>query len=482
MASYEIFITFGIYLIFLILIGVYFYSKTTTHESYVLGERGVGYWVTAMSAQASDMSGWLLLGLPGAVYLSGLTEIWVVIGLATGTYLNWKFVAPALRIQTEKYNSLTIPSFISQKLNDNKGYIRTFSAIVILFFFTIYSASGLVASGKLFDSLLGIDYKWGVLIGGGTIIIYTFLGGYLACCWTDFFQGCLMFFAIIVVPVAAYFNGGGIDGISSAMEAKNISLNIFKYAKVLSLPVIISGLGWGLGYFGQPHIIVRFMSIDSADELWKSRLIAMIWVFISLLGAIAVGITGIGVFTDVSQMGGDAEKVFIFLIHKLFNPWIAGILFAAILSAIMSTISSQLLVSSNTLTEDFYKYIVKREKSHKEMIWVGRLCVVVIFIIAGFLAMNPSSKVLELVSYAWAGFGGVFSPVILFTLYKKDLHWQTVLASMVIATITVIAWKTSGLGNIIYEIVPSFIINCISIYLLEKFRVFEDKKVKVLVK
>ena len=283
MAGMETFITFGIYLVFLIGIGVYFYYKTDSHESYVLGDRGVGYWVTALSAQASDMSGWLLLGLPGAVYLSGLTEIWVVIGLASGTYLNWKFVAPALRVQTEEYNSLTIPSFISKKLDDKKGYIRTFSAIVILFFFTIYSASGLVASGKLFDSLLGIDYKWGVIIGGGTIIIYTFLGGYLACCWTDFFQGCLMFFAIIVVPIVAYFNGGGIDGISSAMDAKNISLNIFKYAKVLSLPVIISGLGWGLGYFGQPHIIVRFMSIDSADELWKSRLIAMIWVFISLL-------------------------------------------------------------------------------------------------------------------------------------------------------------------------------------------------------
>ena len=476
MASYQIFITFGIYLIFLMAIGVYFYTKTTTHESYVLGNRGVGYWVTAMSAQASDMSGWLLLGLPGAVYTSGLTEIWVVIGLALGTYLNWKFVAPALRIQTEKYNSLTVPSFISQKLNDKKGYIRTFSAIVILFFFTIYSASGLVASGKLFDSLLGIDYKLGVLIGGGTIIVYTFLGGYLATCWTDFFQGCLMFFAIIVVPVAAYYSGGGIDGISTAMEAKDISLNIFKYAKVWSLPIIISGLGWGLGYFGQPHIIARFMSIDSADELWKSRLIAMIWVFISLLGAIAVGITGIGVFTDISQMGGDAEKVFIFLIHKLFNPWMAGILFAAILSAIMSTISSQLLVSSNTLTEDFYKYIVKREKTQKEMIWVGRLCVIVIFLIASVLAMNPSSKVLELVSYAWAGFGGVFSPVILFTLYKKDLHWKTVLVSMMIATVTVITWKVSGLSNTIYEMVPAFVINSVSIYLLEKFKIFANNE------
>ena len=473
MAGMETFITFGIYLVFLVGIGVYFYYKTDSHESYVLGDRGVGYWVTALSAQASDMSGWLLLGLPGAVYLSGLTEIWVVIGLASGTYLNWKFVAPALRVQTEEYNSLTIPSFISKKLDDKKGYIRTFSAIVILFFFTIYSASGLVASGKLFDSLLGIDYKWGVIIGGGTIIIYTFLGGYLAGVWTDFFQGALMFFAIIMVPVGAYFNAGGIDGISAAMDAREISLNIFRYAKVLSFPVIISGLGWGLGYFGQPHIIVRFMSIDSADELWKSRIVAMIWVIISLLGAIAVGITGIGVFSNVSEMGGDAEKVFIFLIDKLFNPWIAGILYAAILSAIMSTISSQLLVSSNTLTEDFYRHIVKREKTNKEMIWLGRWCVIVIFVIASYLAMNPDSKVLEMVSYAWAGFGGVFSPVVLFTLYKKDLSWKSVLVSMIIATATVIIWKETGLGKTIYEIVPSFIVNCICIYLFEKFRVFK---------
>ena len=473
MAGMETFITFGIYLVFLIGIGVYFYYKTDSHESYVLGDRGVGYWVTALSAQASDMSGWLLLGLPGAVYLSGLTEIWVVIGLASGTYLNWKFVAPALRVQTEEYNSLTVPSFISKKLDDKKGYIRTFSAIVILFFFTIYSASGLVASGKLFDSLLGIDYKWGVIIGGGTIIIYTFLGGYLAGVWTDFFQGALMFFAIIVVPVGAYFNAGGIDGISAAMDAREISLNIFRYAKVLSFPVIISGLGWGLGYFGQPHIIVRFMSIDSADELWKSRIVAMIWVIISLLGAIAVGVTGIGVFSNVSEMGGDAEKVFIFLIDKLFNPWLAGILYAAILSAIMSTISSQLLVSSNTLTEDFYRHIVKREKTNKEMIWLGRWCVMVIFVIASYLSMNPDSKVLEMVSYAWAGFGGVFSPVVLFTLYKKDLSWKSVLVSMIIATATVIIWKETGLGKTIYEIVPSFIVNCICIYLFEKFRVFK---------
>ena len=465
----ETFITFGVYLLFLIGIGVYFYTKTDTHEDYVLGGRGVGYWVTAMSAQASDMSGWLLLGLPGAVYLSGLKQIWVIVGLIIGTYLNWKFVAPKLRTQTEEHDALTIPTFLSRKSDDKKGYVKTFSAIVILFFFTIYSASGLVSNGKLFESLLGIDYKWGVLIGGGTIIIYTFLGGYLAGVWTDFFQGILMFFAIIVVPVVAYFVVGGNKGIETAMVQKHISLNLLRYPEALSLPVIISGLGWGLGYFGQPHIIVKFMSIKDVNELWKARLIAMVWVIISLVGSIAVGLTGMALYPNIKTISGDAEKIFIYMIGGLFNPWVAGILYAAILSAIMSTISAQLLVASNTLTEDFYKYIVKREKSHKELIWVGRICIILIFIVATILAMNPNSQVLSLVSYAWAGFGAVFSPVILFILYKKNLHWKNILISMLIATVTVIFWNQSGLGKTVYEIVPGFIINSLTLYILEKF-------------
>src|SRR3712207_1145836 len=273
MAGIETFITFIIYLLFLMGIGVYFYTKTNTHEDYVLGGRGVGYWVTAMSAQASDMSGWLLMGLPGAVFLNGFSEIWVIIGLALGTYANWKWVAPKLRVQTEETETLTLPTFLTKRLGDPTGMIRVFSAIAILFFFTIYSSSGLVAAGKLFETILGIDYTWGVLIGGGTIIVYIFLGGYLACCWTDFFQGVLMFFAITIVPIIAYFHGGGIDGIQLAMKARDISLTIFSRTEHIDIFIIISGLAWGLGYFGQPHILVRFMSIEKVEELWKSRLI-----------------------------------------------------------------------------------------------------------------------------------------------------------------------------------------------------------------
>ena len=389
MARFETLITFVIYLLFLIGVGIYFYKKTQNSEDYIIGGRGLGSWVTALSAQASDMSGWLLMGLPGAVYLSGMSQFWVIVGLGVGTYLNWKFVAGKLRTQTEETDTMTLPNFLSKKLGDNKGYIRTFSAIVILFFFTIYSASGLVAAGKLFESILGIDYRVAVLIGGTTVVLYTFMGGYLACCWTDFFQGALMFFAIVMVPTIAFFKGGGVDGISTAMAAKDISFKIFNHGGKVEILAIISSVAWGFGYFGQPHILSRFMSVKSLKELAKARKIAMIWVIISLIGAIAVGITGIAIFTSLDSVGGDAEKIFIYMINKLFNPWVSGIFLAAILSAIMSTIDSQLLVSASTLTEDFYKYI-KKDASEKELLWTGRIGILLISVIAYVLALNPN--------------------------------------------------------------------------------------------
>ncbi|MGL5760596.1 MAG: sodium/proline symporter, partial [Cetobacterium sp.] len=341
MIGVETFITFGAYLLFLIGVGVYFYGKTSSSEDYLIGGRGVGSWVTALSAQASDMSGWLLMGLPGAVYLSGFGQIWVVIGLTAGTYLNWKFIAPKLRVETEIEDTLTLPTFLEKKLKDDKGTIRKVLALGTLFFFTIYSSSGLVAAGKLFESILGIDYKVAVVIGAVTIVVYTFMGGYLASCWTDFFQGGLMFLAIIAVPLAAYYKIGDIETVRQGIELKGISLDIFKQNREsIGILGILSSLAWGLGYFGQPHILVRFMSISDVKELKKSRRIAMIWVIISLIGAIAIGLLGIPLFKNVAELGGDAEKIFIYMIKELFNPWVAGILLAAILSAIMSTIDS----------------------------------------------------------------------------------------------------------------------------------------------
>lgn len=474
MAMKETLITFVIYLIFLMGVGVYFYKKTETAEDYVLGGRGMGSWVTALSAQASDMSGWLLMGLPGAVYMTGMSQTWTAIGLTLGTYLNWKILAPKLRVQTEETDTMTLPNFLSKKLKDDTGTIRIFSAIVILFFFTIYSSSGLVAAGKLFASILGIDYKIAVIIGVGTIVFYTFMGGYLACCWTDFFQGTLMFLAILVVPVMAYFTGGGMESIACQAQIRDISLSILHGSKIGTMG-IISALAWGLGYFGQPHILVRFMSVKNLEELNKARQIAMAWVLISLAGAVAIGITGIGLFTDISQIGGDSEKIFIYMISKLFNPWVGGILLAAILSAIMSTIDSQLLVSASTLSEDFYRYI-KKDATEKQVMWTGRIGIIAISLVATIIAMDTNSHILSMVSYAWAGFGGAFGPAILMTLYCKNLNWRSVFAGMLVGVAVIILWKISGLSNYLYEILPAFVMNGLVVYAYEKVLVYKRQK------
>lgn len=468
MAGFETLLTFGVYMIFLIGVGIYFYNNTDGAEDYLIGGRGMGSWVTALSAQASDMSGWLLMGLPGAVYLSGMNQVWIAIGLLVGTYLNWKFVAPKLRVQTEETNTLTLSTFLEKRLGDNTGLIRNFSAIVTLFFFTIYSSSGLVAAGKLFESMLGIDYKVAVIIGAITIVAYTFMGGYQAACWTDFFQGGLMFIAIIVVPIMALNVSGGTHGVVDAMTAKNISMDIFSNSDgKLGAAAILSSLAWGLGYFGQPHILVRFMSIKSVKDVAKSRLIAMIWVVISIGGAVAVGLAGIAMFKTSLDMGGDPEKVFIYMITKLFNPWVGGVMLAAILSAIMSTIDSQLLVSSTTLTEDFYKYM-KKDVTDKELMWIGRICVIGISIISVVLAMNPGAKVLALVSYAWGGFGAIFGPAVLATLYFKNLNWKSVFSGMITGMVVLLVWKQAGYGAYMYELLPAFIANGLGILLGEK--------------
>ncbi len=474
MAMKETLITFVIYLIFLMGVGVYFYKKTETAEDYVLGGRGMGSWVTALSAQASDMSGWLLMGLPGAVYMTGMSQTWTAIGLTLGTYLNWKILAPKLRVQTEETDTMTLPNFLSKKLKDDTGTIRIFSAIVILFFFTVYSSSGLVAAGKLFASILGIDYKIAVIIGVGTIVFYTFMGGYLACCWTDFFQGTLMFLAILVVPVMAYFTSGGMESIAYQAQIRDISLSILHGSKIGTMG-IISALAWGLGYFGQPHILVRFMSVKNLEELNKARQIAMAWVLISLAGAVAIGITGIGLFTDISQIGGDSEKIFIYMISKLFNPWVGGILLAAILSAIMSTIDSQLLVSASTLSEDFYRYI-KKDATEKQVMWTGRIGIIAISLVATIIAMDTNSHILSMVSYAWAGFGGAFGPAILMTLYCKNLNWRSVFAGMLVGVAVIILWKISGLSNYLYEILPAFVMNGLVVYAYEKVLVYKRQK------
>jgi sodium/proline symporter len=470
-------ITFIAYFIILLSIGLCFYRRSSSIEDYLLGGRGMGSWVTALSAQASDMSGWLLMGLPGAIYLAGTVNVWIAIGLFIGTALNWRFVSARLRIYTQKTNAITLPCFFEARFGDPTGLLRVISAIIILIFFAIYASSGLVATGKLFESTFGVPYHIAVFIGGLIIIAYTFLGGFLAVCWTDLLQGALMVFAIIIVPLLTYRRVGGADAISEAMTARNISASLIPQGVTLPVAVcmVLSSMAWGLGYFGQPHILVRFMSIKSVDKLGKSMAIAIIWVFLSLAGAVVVGFIGMAMYDNLSN--GQEEKVFIFMIRDLFNPWFGGILLAAIFSAIMSTIDSQLLVSSSALSEDFYGKAIRKQATEKEIVLVGRACVIIISIIALVMALDRDNTILGIVSYAWGGFGAAFGPLILFALFSRRTGWQSALAGMVTGTVVLVLWKQAGLSDTMYEIVPGFAANCLMILCVNRFVGQKDEKV-----
>ena len=470
-------ITFVAYFIVLLGIGFCFYRRSESIEDYLLGGRGMGSWVTALSAQASDMSGWLLMGLPGAIYLAGMGQVWIAVGLFIGTVLNWILVSARLRIYTKKTDTITLPCFFEARFKDPTGLLRIVSAIIILIFFAIYASSGLVATGKLFESTFGVKYHTAVIIGGLIIVAYTFLGGFLAVCWTDLLQGALMVLALVIVPIFTYHRAGGIDAISKAMELKNISPGLLPKAGTLPMAVcmIISSMAWGLGYFGQPHILVRFMSIKSVDKLGKSMTIAIIWVFLSLTGAAIVGFIGIAMYENLS--GGQEEKVFIYMIRDLFNPWFGGILLAAIFSAIMSTIDSQLLVSSSALSEDFYCKAIKKQASEKEIVWVGRWCVILTSIVALTIALIWDATVLEIVAFAWAGLGSAFGPLVLFALFSRKTSWQSALAGMVTGTVVLVLWKQIGLSGTMYEIVPGFAANCLTILLVNLLIGQKDERI-----
>jgi sodium/proline symporter len=435
----------------------------------------MGSWVTALSAQASDMSGWLLMGLPGAIYLGGMANTWIAIGLFIGTVLNWKLVSARLRVYTQKTNAITLPCFFEARFKDPTGLLRIGSAIIILTFFAIYASSGLVATGLLFESTFGVNYYNAIIIGGLVIIAYTFLGGFLAVCWTDLLQGALMVFAIVIVPALTYHTIGGVEAIGKAMASRDISTSLIPQGEKLPVLAVISTMAWGLGYFGQPHILVRFMSVKSLEKLSKSMAIAIIWVFLSLGGAVAVGFIGIAMFENLS--GGQEEKVFIYMIRELFNPWFGGILLAAIFSAIMSTIDSQLLVLSSALSEDFYLKSIRRKASDKEIIWVGRGCVVLTSIIALIIAFVSNETILEIVSFAWAGFGAAFGPLILFALFSRKTTWQSALAGMVTGTAVLVLWKQVELSDTMYEIVPGFIANCLTILLVNTIIAQKDERI-----
>ncbi|WP_433751047.1 sodium/proline symporter PutP [Falsibacillus pallidus] len=448
----------------MLLIGFYAYKKSTGNLSeYMLGGRGLGPAVTALSAGASDMSGWMLMGLPGAMYADGLSSAWIAVGLAIGAYLNYLILAPRLRTYTVVANdSITIPDYFENRFMDKTRILRFFSAIVIIIFFTLYTSAGLVSGGTLFESAFGLDYRVGLFVTAAVVICYTLFGGFLAVSLTDFAQGVIMFIALVMVPIVAFTDLGGTTPVFD--EVRNIDPTLLDIFKGTSIIGILSFLAWGLGYFGQPHIIVRFMAISSIKELKPARRIAMSWMIISIIGALLTGLVGIAYISVNGLSLDDPETIFIYFSQVLFNPYITGFLLAAILAAIMSTISSQLLVTSSALTEDFYKAFLRRNASDKELVTIGRLAVLLVAIVGILLSLTPNDTILGLVGNAWAGFGSAFGPAILLSLYWKRMTKWGALAGMIVGAVTVIIWiSIDGLSEFMYEMIPGFILSLIAV-------------------
>lgn len=467
--SFAITTTFIAYLIMMLAIGVIAYKRTSNSTDYFLGGRSLGPWPAALSAGASDMSGWLLLGLPGYAYAAGFEAFWLAGGLLVGTWANWLISAKRLRTYSITTESLTLPEFLSRRFNDNSKLIQTISAFFILLFFLFYTSSGLVAGGKLFETVFGLDYTTAVIIGTVCVVSYTLFGGFLAVSWTDLVQGLLMSAALLIVPIAAM--NGGLGQLSTDLHNINPELlTLWNDAKgePLSAIAIISLAAWGLGYFGQPHILARFKATRTNKDLTTARRIAVVWTALSMVGAMLVGLVGLIYVTNSGAPKlDDGEKIFMLLVNAMFHPVIAGILLAAILAAIMSTADSQLLVSSSAMAEDLYKQVLKKDATSEEIVRVGRFAVILISLIALVLAMTPDSSVLGLVSYAWAGFGAAFGPAIVLSLYWSRMNRNGALAGIVVGGVTIVLWKqfTGGWFDV-YEIVPGIILSTISIVIV----------------
>ena len=458
--------TFVLYIGIMMAIGVYYYRRTRNMSDYFLGNRKLGAWVTSLSAEASDMSGWMLMGVPGFAYLAGLNAGWIAVGIAIGTWANWHFVAARLRKYTELAdNALTLPEFLQNRYHDTTNLLRIVPAVFILIFFVIYTASGFVSAGRLFETVFGIPYEYAIFIGAGSVIFYTLVGGFLAVARTDFIQGIMMFFAILVVPICGTMASGGFE--RTLAEIASVQASMLQPltkpdGSTLDAIELISLLAWGIGYFGQPHILVRFMAIRTSGEIRQATHIAMTWVVLSLAAAVAVGMVG-RVYLTEPLTGTASETVFLVMTNELFPPIAAGLILSAVLAAIMSTASSQLLVAASAFAQDFYRTLIHKDAEQSELVWISRASVLVIASLAVFLGFNPNSFILDMVSYAWAGFGAAFGPAILMSLFWKRTTRNGVIAGIIVGGVTVLVWKQFALFGL-YEIVPGFLLSLLAIY------------------
>lgn len=475
-------IALALYFALMIAIGLFAWRKSGSgNEDFLLAGRSLSPTVAALSAGASDMSGWLLMGLPGALYATGMVEAWIAIGLFIGAWVNWLIVAPRLRRQSElRGNALTIPAFLANRFPDRATALRLISAVVIVVFFAVYTAAGLVGGGKLFaTSFAGLgpdiglpDYALGVWITALVVLGYTMVGGFLAVSLTDFVQGVIMLVALVLMPLVVLF---GADMEAGSGMAAITQEGYFSLTYGLSALGFLSAVTWGLGYFGQPHIIVRFMALRSVAEVPTARRIGMAWMGVCLIGALGIGLAGRAYAERTGLVVDDPETIFIILADLLFHPLISGFLLAALLAAIMSTVSSQLLVASSSLTEDFYRLFLRQQCSDREAVFVSRICLVLVAFGAIIIASDPDSQVLALVANAWAGFGAAFGPLMLLSLTWGRMTGSGALAGLIVGAGTVagwiaLGWNTAlpGMDSGLYEILPGFAASCLAIVLVSK--------------
>lgn len=463
--------TMVVYMGVCLLLGFIAWHRTSNLSDYILGGRSLGSWVTALSAQATDMSGWLLMGLPGLAYASGFDAIWMAAGLIIGTWANWRFVAARLRQRTEQLNnSLTLPDYFEYRFEDASRLLRSISALLILVFFVFYTSSGFVAAGKLFQTLFGLDYVAAMFWGTIAMLAYTFFGGFLAVSWSDVLQGTLMFVALVLVAVLGLSLAGGFNETMQAIAERDPTLldpSLGAGSEALGFIGIASLVAWGFGYPGQPHVLARFMAIKSADDMGKARRVAMVWVVIVLTAAILVGLTGILAVPELP--GSDSERIFIVMSTTYLHPVLAGICLSGIMAAIMSTAAAQILVASSALTQDIYRGLFRPSSQGKELLWVGRGAVLAIAVLAFWLALDPERTVLDLVAWAWAGFGSAFGPAIVLSLYWSGMTRNGALAGMLVGGVTVILWK-QGSAEIfqLYEMIPGVLFSALAIVLVSK--------------
>lgn len=488
-------IAFVLYALIILAIGIWSFKRSKNMNDYFLGGRKLGSWTTAISAQASDMSGWLLMGLPGSVLVGGLTQSWIAIGLFIGTYLNWLICASRLRkMSYAAGDAITIPEYFQKRFFNNSPVVRFVCAIIIFFFFLIYTASAFSGGAKLFNFVFGTNYKLSLTIGALIIISYTFLGGFLAVCWTDLIQGMLMFFALAVVPIILIIKTPDLGAAYQSALENNVVHDyylsfIHNADGSLAITTIVSGLAWGLGYFGMPHILVRFMAIKNSDMIKKSRIIATVWVFVTLAAAVLVGVLGMLFLNSPENADllaefnaiGDSEKIFMFLSSSLIPALIAGVILSAILAAIMSTADSQLLVTSSAVTNDMFK-LFKKDASEKTLMWISRGAVILVAVIAYIIALDENSSVMGLVSYAWAGLGAAFGPAMLLSLFWKRMTIQGAVAGFIAGGASVIIWENvpvlSGTG--IYSLLPAFAIALAAIVIVSLMTKIDPAKVNEL--